>query len=58
MSTRIPVRDDAGTTTAEYAVVTGAAVGFAALLFTFVTSGAGSNLISRTFNAVLGLLPF
>jgi Flp pilus assembly pilin Flp len=52
------VRDETGATTAEYATVTGCGVGFAAVLFKFLTSEAGQQLISVIFNAVKGLLPF
>nr|WP_052070688.1 DUF4244 domain-containing protein [Streptacidiphilus albus] len=49
-------RADAGMTTAEYAVGTVAACGFAALLYKVVTSGAVSSalsaLITRALSAV------
>ena len=37
------VRDEAGATTAEYATVTGLGVGFAAVLFKFLTSDGGTG---------------
>lgn len=52
------VRGEAGATTAEYAVCTGGAVGFAGLLFKFLTSEAGQHFIKFIFDAVLKLLPF
>lgn len=52
------VRNDDGVTTAEYAVCTGAGVGFAGVLFKFLTSEAGQNLLKFIFNAIKALLPF
>jgi len=52
------VRDEAGASTAEYATVTGCGVGFAAVLFKFLTSSAGQQLISVIFRAIRALLPF
>ena len=52
------VRDDAGATTAEYATVTGVGVGFAAVLFKFLTSEAGQALLKLIFDAIKALLPF
>jgi hypothetical protein len=52
------VRDDVGASTAEYATVTGVGVGFAAVLFKFLTSSAGQQLISLIFRAIRALLPF
>ena len=52
------VRDEAGATTAEYATVTGCGVGFAAVLFKFLTSQAGQDLLKLIFNAIKALLPF
>lgn len=52
------VRDEVGATTAEYATVTGCGVGFAAVLFKFLTSGAGQDLLKLIFNAIKALLPF
>ncbi len=49
---------EAGATTAEYAVCTGAAVGFAGLLFKVLTSGTGQGFISTVFEHLLGMLPF
>lgn len=52
------VRDEAGATTAEYATVTGCGVGFAAVLFKFLTSDMGQELLKLIFNAIKALLPF
>jgi hypothetical protein len=51
-------RDEAGATTAEYAVCTGAGVGFAGLLFKFLTSETGQQIVKTVFDHVLKLLPF
>lgn len=51
-------RDEAGATTAEYAVCTGAGVGFAGLLFKFLTSETGQHIVKTVFDHVLDLLPF
>jgi hypothetical protein len=56
--TRIDGRDEAGATTAEYAVCTGAGVGFAGLLFRFLTSDAGQHIIKTVFDHVVKILPF
>jgi Protein of unknown function (DUF4244) len=52
------IRDEVGATTAEYATVTGCGVGFAAVLFKFLTSSAGQDLLKLIFNAIKALLPF
>jgi Flp pilus assembly pilin Flp len=52
------VEDQVGATTAEYATVTGCGVGFAAVLFKFLTSSAGQDFLKLVFNAIKGLLPF
>ncbi len=52
------VKDEIGATTAEYATVTGCGVGFAAVLFKFLTSSAGQDLLKLIFNAIKALLPF
>jgi hypothetical protein len=56
--TTIRMRDEAGATTAEYAVCTGAGVGFAGLLFKFLTSTAGQDIVKTVFDHVLKILPF
>jgi hypothetical protein len=52
------LRDEVGATTAEYATVTGCGVGFAAVLFKFLTSSAGQELLRFIFSAIKALLPF
>jgi hypothetical protein len=52
------VRDDAGMTTAEYAVGTVGACGFAGLLYQLLTSDFGRQLLQHLFDKVLTLLPF
>lgn len=52
------VKQDVGATTAEYATVTGCGVGFAAVLFKFLTSSAGQDFLKLIFNAIKALLPF
>jgi hypothetical protein len=51
-------REEAGATTAEYAVCTGAAVGFAGLLFKLLTSGAGEHFLSSVWERMAAMLPF
>lgn len=51
-------KDEAGATTAEYAVCTGAGVGFAGVLFKLITSDAGQKLVSTVFEKVMDILPF
>ncbi|MFL6159691.1 MAG: DUF4244 domain-containing protein [Marmoricola sp.] len=52
------LQDQAGATTAEYAVCTGAGVGFAGLLFKVLTSDTGQKIVNTIFDHVLGMLPF
>ncbi|MDQ6641496.1 MAG: DUF4244 domain-containing protein [Actinomycetota bacterium] len=54
----IPTRDEAGTTTAEYTVVTGAACAFGALLFKLLTSDWGQRILETGFRSILKLLGF
>jgi hypothetical protein len=54
----VVVRDEVGASTAEYATVTGCGVGFAAVLFKFLTSQAGQDLLKLIFSAIKALLPF
>lgn len=51
-------RTERGATTAEYAVCTGAAVGFGGLLFKMLTSGPGQDFLSAVWDRLSGLLPF
>lgn len=52
------VKDEQGATTAEYAVCTGAGVGFAGLLYKFITSEAGQQFLSLVWKGITALLPF
>ncbi|MET3961612.1 Flp pilus assembly pilin Flp [Marmoricola sp. OAE513] len=52
------IRDEAGATTAEYAVCTGAGVGFAGILFKVLTSDVGQKLITTVLDKITGILPF
>jgi hypothetical protein len=56
--TLLPARDEAGMNTAEYAVGTVAACGFAGLLFKLLTSTYGQNILEDVIDKVLDLLPF
>lgn len=49
-------RDEAGITTAEYAVGTAAGAGLAGLLYKMLTGGFGDRLLRTLFDHVLGLL--
>lgn len=51
-------RGQSGATTAEYAVCTGAGVGFAGLLIQLLSSGTGEKIINTIFDHVLRILPF
>jgi hypothetical protein len=51
-------RSQRGATTAEYAVCTGAGVGFAGILFKLITSGTGQRLVNTVFDHLIGMLPF
>lgn len=52
------VRDEAGMTTAEYAVGTVGACGFAGLLYQLLTSDFGRSLLEGLLDKVVDLLPF
>lgn len=55
---RRAARDEAGMNTAEYAVGTVGACGFAGLLYQLLTSDFGRSLLENLFNKVADLLPF
>jgi hypothetical protein len=55
---KIDMDHEAGATTAEYAVCTGAGVGFAGLLFRFLTSDSGQHIVKTVFDHVMKILPF
>lgn len=52
------IRSEIGATTAEYAVCTGAGVGFAGLLYKFLTSGTGETFLNAVWKGISTLLPF
>ena len=49
-------RDEAGITTAEYAVGTAAGAGLAGVLYKLVTGGFGDAMLRQMFQHVLGML--
>lgn len=51
-------RDEAGMTTAEYAVGTVSACGFSTLLYQLLTSDFASNLLEGIISSLLDILPF
>lgn len=55
---RSATRDEVGATTAEYAVCTGAGVGFAGVLFNLLTSDTGKKVVNTVFESIIGILPF
>lgn len=52
------IRNEKGATTAEYAVCTGAGVGFAGVLFKFLTSSFGQEFLKVVWKGIESLLPF
>lgn len=56
MISRTRPRGEQGITTAEYAVGTAAGAGFAGLLYTMLTGGFGTRLLTTLFDHVLSLL--
>jgi Flp pilus assembly pilin Flp len=50
------LRDDVGTTTAEYAVVTAAGCGFGAVLLRLLMSDFGQSLLKKVFSVFLGMI--
>jgi hypothetical protein len=51
-------RDEGGMTTAEYAVGTVSACGFAGLLYKLLTSDFGQHLLETLLDKVADVLPF
>ncbi|MGH3471014.1 MAG: DUF4244 domain-containing protein [Nocardioidaceae bacterium] len=51
-------RNEVGMTTAEYAVGTVSACGFAGLLFKILTSDFGQELLKGLLDKVMSILPF
>lgn len=58
ISTARSARGEAGMTTAEYAVGTVSACGFAGILYKILTSSWGEGLLQGILDKVTGLLPF
>lgn len=52
------IRNEKGATTAEYAVCTGAGVGFAGVLFKLLTSSFGQEFLKSVWKGVSSILPF
>ncbi len=52
------VRNQRGMATAEYAVGTVSACGFAGLLYKLLTSDFGQNLLTGIIDKIVGILPF
>ena len=57
-SSLVPDRSEDGMNTAEYAVGTVGACGFATILYKLLTSDFGRNLLTSIFDKVVNLLPF
>ena len=58
LPTPVRSRDEQGMSTAEYAVGTVGACGFAGLLYKLLTSDLGQEIIRSIFDRVLTNLPF
>jgi uncharacterized protein DUF4244 len=58
ITTAVASRGDEGMTTAEYAVGTVSACGFAGVLYKILTSSWGESLLQGILDKVTGLLPF
>ena len=58
LPTPVRSRDEQGMSTAEYAVGTVGACGFAGLLYKLLTSDLGQEIIRSIFDRVLTSLPF
>ncbi len=54
----LPVRNEDGMNTAEYAVGTVGACGFATILYQLLTSDFGQELLKSVFDKVINILPF
>ncbi|MBA2773278.1 MAG: DUF4244 domain-containing protein [Nocardioidaceae bacterium] len=57
-TSRLAVRTEDGMNTAEYAVGTVGACGFAGILYKLLTSDFGQNVLESVFDKVITLLPF
>jgi hypothetical protein len=58
ITSAVASRGDEGMTTAEYAVGTVSACGFAGVLYKILTSSWGESLLQGILDKVTGLLPF
>ncbi len=58
ITTAMSARSEDGMTTAEYAVGTVSACGFAGLLYKILTSSWGQDLLRGILDKAIGLLPF
>lgn len=58
VAAKVASRDQRGMTTAEYAVGTVSACGFAGLLYKLLTSGFGQDLLTGLLNKIIDILPF
>lgn len=58
LSTAVGSRTEDGMSTAEYAVGTVSACGFAGVLYKILTSEWGEALLQSVLDKVIGLLPF
>lgn len=58
LSTAVGSRTEDGMSTAEYAVGTVSACGFAGVLYKILTSEWGESLLQSVLDKVIGLLPF
>lgn len=58
VSTALGARNESGMSTAEYAVGTVSACGFAGILYKILTSDFGEGLLQSILDKVVGLLPF
>ncbi len=58
LSTALDSRTDDGMSTAEYAVGTVSACGFAGVLYKILTSEWAEGLLQSVLDKVIGLLPF
>ncbi len=57
-TSRLALRTEDGMNTAEYAVGTVGACGFAGILYKLLTSDFGQSILQSVFDKVLTVLPF
>lgn len=58
LSRSLPTANEQGMSTAEYAVGTVSACGFAGILYKILTSDFGQSLLENLLDKVMGILPF